>query len=181
MSTNRGAYLMARLTTKGIRAGMVLGGKPELDRMDIAASCSKLPSLDFHLIMAKYCDDVKSALDAMGELQGVMCEKSRVFADMDPFKRTTFAAAIIEEFVSDRRCRGCKGTGQKVEGSKVVQCTSCNGTGVRQTSLRRRASACGIPESTYRGSGMDKEYQAIIDHLLDIEISALSRISRRAS
>lgn len=172
---------MAKLTTKGIQAGMVIGGKPELDRMDIAASCSGLPSLDFHLIMAKYCDDVKSALDAMGELQVVMREQSQAFDDMDTRTRAVFAAAILEEFVSDRRCKGCKGIGQKVKASRVVKCEPCFGTGVRQVSLRRRAAACGMPESTYRGRGIDKEYQAIIDLLLEIEVGALSRISRRAS
>lgn len=179
--SNKAAYLMARLTTKGLQPGMIFGGTPELERMDIAAACSRLPSLDFHLIMAKYCDDVKSALDAMGELQDVMCERSPLFAEMSAFKRGAFAAAIIEEFVSDRRCRSCKGTGQKTEQSKIVQCKACSGIGVRPASLRRRAQSCDIPDATYRRHGYDRDYQVIIDHLLDIEIGALNKIARRAS
>lgn len=179
--SNKAAYLMARLTTKGIQPGMIHGGIPELERMDIAAACSRLPSLDFHLIMAKYCDDVKSALDAMGELQDVMCEHSPMFAEMSAFKRGAFAAAIIEEFVSDRRCRSCKGTGNRVEQSKIVQCKPCSGIGVKPASLRRRAQACGIPDATYRRHGYDPQYQVIMDYLLDMEISALSRINRKAS
>lgn len=172
---------MARLTTKGLQPDQIFGGKPAIEKMDIAAACSRLPSLHFHLLMAKYCDDVKSALDAMGELQDVMTAKSDTFAEMDPFKRTGFAAAILEEFVSDRRCRSCKGTGHKSEEARVVACKPCGATGVMSASIRRRSSSCGIPYSTYRDQGIDKHYQVVMDYLLEVEIGALAKVSRKAS
>lgn len=172
---------MARLTVKGIQPGMPFGGMPELTRTDIAAACTGLEPLHFHLIMAKYCDDVHSALKALGEVQDEMCERRSLWAEMDPIVRTKVAAALLEEFVSARRCRRCKGTGEGVEWKKVVPCKSCDGTGRMAVSAASRARACGIPESTFRSWGMMSPFQDMMDRLLDIEISALERVSRKAS
>lgn len=181
MSANRGAYLMARLTTKGIEPGMPFGGKPELEKMDIAAACSRLDTLSFHLVMAKYCDDVKSALKAVGELQDVMCRASSQWAEMDPFKRSAAACALIEEFVSSRRCRRCKGTGELVEQERVVTCAPCQGSGNKAVSATSRAEACGIPESTFRHQRLNERYQEMMRYLSDLELTALERVSRKAS
>lgn len=181
MSSNKGAYLMARLTTKGLSPGLIFGGKPELEKMDIAAACSRLESLPFHLIMAKYCDDVKSALDAIGELQEVMCKRSARIEALPVCKRTAMAAAMIQEFVSARRCGSCKGTGERLEGSRIEACKPCGGSGMKSVSIHARAKACGIPDATFRARQLNNPYQEIMDYLLDKEISALSRISRRAA
>lgn len=181
MSSNKGAYLMARLTTKGLSPELIFGGKPELEKMDIAAACSRLDSLPFHLIMAKYCDDVKSALDAIGELQEVICAKSQDLAELPVCRRSAVAAAMIQEFVSAKRCGSCKGRGEKLEQSSVKPCKPCNGTGIKSVSIHARAKNSGIPDQTFRAHNLNRPYQDIMDHLLDLEISALSRISRRAA
>lgn len=181
MSANKAAYLMARLTTKGIRPGMPFGGIPDLTKTDIAAACSRLRPLDFHLIMAKYCDDVHSALQAMGELQELLANWNQYFADMCPLKRNAMAAAMIDEFASAKPCRSCKGRGDKQEGSRIVACKACEGTGKKRISVTARAKACDIPESTFRGQRLNEPYQEIMRHLSDLEISALERISRKAS
>jgi hypothetical protein len=181
MSTNRGAYLMARLTTKGLQPGMIFGGKATLDRMDIAAACTRLPSLTFHLVMAKYCDDVKSALHAVGELQDVMCSRSAVWADMEPTRRTAVACALIEEFVSARKCPRCKGRGEVTEGARVVDCTPCQATGFKTISATARASACGMAESTFRHQRLNESFQDMIRYLNEVEISALESICRKTS
>lgn len=181
MSANRGAYLMARVATKGLQPGMIFGGTPELTKTDIAAACSRLQPMHFHLIMAKYCDDVHSALQALGELQEEMCLRAQVWADMEPIRRHYVAAAILEEFIGARKCRKCKGTGEEMEGSRVVSCKSCEGSGQRRVSEASRARACEIPESTFRFQKLNEPFQDIIRYLADIEISALERISRKAS
>lgn len=181
MSSTKGAYLMARLTTKGIRPGMPFGGIPELTKTDIAAACSRLHSLQFHLVMAKYCDDVYSALQAMGELQEVLANWKGAIADMCPIKRTAMTAAIIDEFVSAKRCGSCKGTGEKREGSSIVTCKVCDGSGQKRVSVTSRAKACEIPESTFRGHRLNESYQEVMRYLNDLEISSLERISRKAS
>lgn len=181
MSANKAAYLMARLTTKGIRPGMPFGGIPDLTKTDIAAACSRLKSLDFHLIMAKYCDDVHSALQAMGELQEFLANWNQAFADMCPIKRNVMAAAMINEFVSSRRCGSCKGIGEKREGSRIVDCKPCDGTGQKRISATARAKACDIPESTFRGQRLNELFEDVMRRLSDIEISALERISRKAA
>ncbi len=181
MSTNKAAYHMARLTPKGLQPDTIFGGTPELTMSDIAAACSRLQPLQFHLIMAKYCDDVRSALQAMAELQDEMCERSKVWADMEAIKRSYVAAALIEEFVGARKCRRCKGTGEVVEGSAVVGCRPCQGTGQRNASVTARAKACEIPESTFRSRAINEPYQEMIRVMADLEINALERISRRAS
>lgn len=181
MSETRGAYLMARLTTKGLKPDLIFGGKPELERMDIAAACVRLQPMVFHLIMAKYCDDVHSALQAMGELQEEMCERSPVWAEMDPLRRSYVAAAMVEEFVGARKCRRCKGTGDVVVDSKVASCPSCEGSGQKRPSVTARARASEIPESTFRSTGLNEPFQDMMRRLADLEISALERISRKAS
>lgn len=181
MSANRGAYMMARLTTKGLQPGMVFGGRPELEKMDIAAACSRIESLPFHLIMAKYCDDVKSALDAIGELQEVICERSQTFADLPVCRRTAIAAAMIQEFVSDRRCGSCKGRGEKLEHSSVKPCKPCGGSGIKIVSVHARAKASGIPDATFRAQKLNQPYQKIMEYIQDMELLALSKISRRAA
>lgn len=172
---------MARLTTKGIQAGAIFGGIPELSRTDIAAACTRLQPLHFHLIMAKYCDDVHSAIQALGELQEEMGYRAKVWAEMEPGKRTICAAAIIDEFVSAKKCRRCKGNGEVKEGALVVTCKTCDGSGHRSPSVTSRARACEIPESTFRSQRLNEPYQDIMRLLADIEISALERISRKAS
>jgi hypothetical protein len=172
---------MARLTTKGIRPGMPFGGTPELTRTDIAAACSRLKPLHFHLIMAKYCDDVHSALQAMGELQGVLANWNEALSEMCPVKRNVMAAAMISEFVSSRCCGRCKGTGEKLEGSRIVACKACEGSGKKKISATSRAKACEIPESTFRGQRLNEIFQDVMRHLSDIEVSALERISRKAA
>jgi len=181
MSATKAAYLMARLTTKGVQHGASFGGIPELSKTDIAAACTRLQSLDFHLIMAKYCDDVHSAIAALGELQEEMCHKNKLWADMERIRRNYVAAAMIEEFVGAKKCRRCKGTGDGLEWKKVVPCKSCGGTGLLTISATSRARACEIPESTFRSKRIMEPYQDIMRWLSDIEISALQRISRKAS
>lgn len=180
MSANRGAYLMARLTTKGLQPGMIFGGKAVLDKMDIAAACARLDSLSFHLIMAKYCDDVKSALEATGELQEVMCRRSDVWADMEPGRRAAISCALIEEFVSARKCKRCKGRGQVTEDTRVVNCKSCQATGFKSISATARAHACGIPESTFRHQKLNEPFHDMIRYLNEIETNSLERICRKA-
>jgi hypothetical protein len=181
MGTTKAVYLMARLTTKGIRPGMPIGGIPELTKTDIAAACSGLQSLHFHLVMAKYCDDVHGALQAMGELQELLANWNGFFADMCPMKRNAMAAAMIDEFVTSRRCGSCKGIGEKREESKIVECKVCQGSGKKQISVTARAKASGIPESTFRNHRLNEPFQEIMNHLIDIDNSSLERISRKAS
>lgn len=172
---------MARLTTKGLSPELIFGGKPELEKMDIAAACSRLESLPFHLIMAKYCDDVKSALDAIGELQEVICQRSPQLAALPVCRRAAVAAAMVQEFVSSRRCGSCKGRGEKVEGSSVKPCKACGGSGLKSISIHARAKASGIPDATFRAQRINEPYQDIMESMQDMEMAALSRISRRAA
>lgn len=181
MSANRVAYLMARLTARGAQPDQVFGGKPALDKMDIAAACAKLRSLPFHFIMAKYCDDFQSALRAVGELQDVMCQKSPQWADMDPLKRAHAACALVAEFIGARKCPRCGGRGSVVENSSVVDCKPCDGTGFKAMSASARAKACGIPESTFRYQRLNDRFQDMIRYLNEAEINALESISRRVS
>lgn len=160
---------------------MPVGGVPEFSKTDIAAACSRIDSLDFHLLMAKYCDDVHSALRAMGELQHVLSRKSDHLSSMSPLKRHAMAAAMIEEFVSARRCKRCKGTGEKLEGSRVVFCRVCDGSGQKRVSATARAKACDVPESTFRTHKLNETFQEVMRELSDREIEALERISRKAS
>ena len=178
---SKAAYLMARLTARGIQPGMSFGGIPELTKTDIAACCSGLPSLAFHLMMAKYCDDVFSAREAVGELQERMCNKSAILADLDPIKRTLIAAWLVSDFKEANRCRRCKGTALQVEDSKIVQCKRCKGEGKEAASSRSRADWMKIPETTWRESGLNKECEFMERDLADMEISALYRVARKAS
>lgn len=170
---------MARLTTKGLEPGTIFGGKATLAKMDIAAACSRLPSLTFHLVMAKYCDDVHSALKAVGELQEFMCRKGSVWADMEPARRAAIACAVIEEFVSSKRCKRCKGRGTETQNNKVEDCPRCQGSGVKPVSVSARAKACGIPESTFRHQRLNHQFQDIIRYLWEMEITAFDSITRK--
>jgi len=181
MSTNRGAYLMARLTTKGLSPGIIFGGKAALEKMDVAAACTRLDSLSFHLVMAKYCDDVKSALNAVGELQEVMRRRGAVWSDMSDKRRRAVACALIEEVVSERKCGRCKGTGQITKDTRVINCTSCQATGFKAISATARASACGIPESTFRHQRLNESFQDMVRYLNETEVNALESICRKAS
>ena len=181
MSAEKAAYLMARLPAKGIQAGMPFGGIPELTKTDIAAACSRLGSLQFHLVMAKYCDDVYSALKAVGEVQQEMRIRDSVWREMEPRRLQCIAAAIIDEVVGARRCRRCKGTGSTLNGTTIVTCPSCEGSGKRSISATSRAKSCGIPESTYRSQQINERFDVIARYLIDLEMGALERISRKAS
>ena len=181
MSATKAVYLMARMTVKGSQAGMPFGGIPELTKTDIAASCSKLGSLQFHLVMAKYCDDVYSALKAVGEVQEEMQIRDSLWRGMEPRRLQCIAAAIIDEFVGAKRCRRCKGRGEVPQAAKVVPCPACDATGKQPISATSRAKASGIPESTYRSQRINEKFEDIARRLIDLEMEALERISRKAS
>jgi hypothetical protein len=181
MGAEKAVFLMARLTTKGLQPGMMFGGIPELSRTDIAAACAKLPPLQFHLVMAKYCDDVESVFMALAELQAVMIARNPIWKEMEPRRRTCITASMLDEFVAAKRCRRCKGTAEVVEEKKVVTCKSCSGTGHLIISESSRARSCGIPKTTFREHGLMKPFSDIMWYLADIEMSALSYISRKAS
>lgn len=172
---------MARLTTKGLQAGMIFGGIPELTRTDIAAACSGLEPLHMHLIMAKYCDDIHSALAALNEIQDLMCDKSRFWADCDAGIRYKIGLAMVQEFVSATRCRSCKGTGSKTVDSKIADCKGCGGSGNADKSAASRARMSGIPETTYRKYGLNDPFTDMMRYLDDIEIRSIERIARKAS
>ena len=120
MTTNRGAYLMARITSHGLQVDTIFGGRPELEKMDIAAACTGLESLDYHLIMAKYCDDVRSALDAAGELDCRMAQTSETLANLEPQQRSAMALFMVQDFVSPKKCRWCKGRKEVKNGGRFV-------------------------------------------------------------
>ena len=181
MGAEKAVYLMARLPAKGIQAGMPFGGIPELTKTDIAAACSRLGSLQFHLVMAKYCDDVYSALEAVGEVQQEMRIRDSVWREMEPRRLQCIAAAIIDECVSAKRCRSCKGRGEVQQATKLVPCAPCDATGKRPISATSRARACGIPESTYRSQQINERFDVISRYLIDLEMGALERISRKTS
>ena len=179
--SEKAVYLVARLTAKGIQPGMPFGGIPDLTKTDIAAACSGTHSLQFHLVLAKYCDDVYSALKAVGELMGEMRMRDSVWREMEPQKLQCVAAMIIDEFVAAKRCRSCKGTGEVKSGTTIVTCKPCQGSGKRLISATSRAKAIGMPESTYRNQQLNERVDRLVRYLIDLEIGALERISRRAS
>ena len=181
MGAEKAVFLMARLTTKGLQPGMMFGGTPELSRTDIAAACTRLPSLHFHLVMAKYCDDVASAFMALAELQAEMVVRDLVWKEMEPRRLTCIAASMLDEFVAAKRCRTCKGTAEVKEGNKVVPCKACGATGHLVISESSRARSCGIPKTTFRDQGLMRPFSDVMWRLADIEMNALERISRKAS
>jgi len=181
MSADKAVYLVARLTAKGIQPGMPFGGIPDLTKTDIAAACSGTHSLQFHLILAKYCDDVYSALKAVGELMEEMRIRDGVWREMEARRLQCVAATIIDEFVAAKRCRSCKGTGEVKNGTTIVTCKPCEGGGKRPISATSRAKLIGMPESTYRSQQLNERFDRLARYLIDLEMGALERISRKAS
>lgn len=181
MSTNRGAYLMARITSHGLQVDTIFGGKPELEKMDVAAACTGLSSLDYHLVMAKYCDDVRSAIDAAGELDYQMAQAFEVLAGLEPQQRSAMALFMVQDFVSPKKCRWCKGRKEVKNGGRLVECGGCSGTGVKLPSVNARAKACGIPESTWRHKGLTAAYDRVMSAVEQSELAALMAISKKAS
>ena len=147
--------------------------------MDVAAACTKLHPLEFHLVMAKYCDDVDSAYKAMGELDEFMCNCSEKLADLEPQKRSALAAFMVTEFVSSQNCKSCKGTGENRSGPRIVACKCCDGTGFRRSSEHARSRACNVPRTSWRHKGLNSEYDNIAGLLESFEAAALARISRK--
>lgn len=62
----------------------------------------------------------------------------------------TLAAAVIGEIAKRPHCHACEGRGEVMSGDLRVMCKVCGGSGVVAVSDRRRASALGRDESTYR-------------------------------
>jgi len=172
---------MAKMACHGLRPGLIFGGKADLDKMDVAAACSGLSSLDYHLVMAKYCDDVRSAITAVGELDELMAATSEQLAAIEPQSRSALAAFMIQDFVSPKKCRWCKGRGETKTGNRFVECGGCNGTGTKLPSANARAKACDIPESTWRSKNLSRDYDRIMNMVEQAETSALMAISRKAS
>lgn len=62
----------------------------------------------------------------------------------------TRACAVIGEIAKRPHCAACEGRGQAMLGELLVPCKTCGGSSLGAVSDRRRASALGRDESTYR-------------------------------
>jgi len=63
----------------------------------------------------------------------------------------SLAGAVINEIATRPHCHSCEGRGGTMAGDRRVVCKVCSGSGLGAVSDRRRASALGRDESTYRG------------------------------
>lgn len=133
------AAQLARLTARGLQiTGDHGGGHPAwLTPMDVAAACAGIPEPHGSLLLAKYCDDQRAAVRAIG---AVVDDLMRAGCALNAM---ILAVVVIELHISGPKCSRCSGRGQITRRNGVVSnCERCSGTGrlsAPSTEIARRA------------------------------------------
>lgn len=173
---------MAKMTGKGLGPDVIFGGITSIDRMDVAAACSNLSDLEYYLVRVKYCGDLSSVSKAVSLTEEYLSAESTKLAELDQPRRGAMASLMIQELVTENRCRKCQGSGRVAKKDKSLQdCPSCEGSGRRTPSTLGRANSCGIPESTWRHQRLGEVFDRILGKLEVAEAHALDFVSRKVS
>ena len=89
----------------------------------------------------------------------------------------TLAMAVIGEIAHRPHCASCEGKGQKLSGELLMKCKVCGGSGLGQASDRRRATAIGRDESSYRERWRGV-YEWLLDTMWEAEQDAAAAMAR---
>ena len=86
------------------------------------------------------------------------------------------ARAAVTEFIDPCTCPVCKGTKERRQGPKSVQCPRCEGTGRISWSGNVRAELSGLSPSTWRskGSSWPARYKRALALLYSLELQAVA-------
>jgi hypothetical protein len=181
MSATKAGYLMAKMTAKGIDLKAVGGGTVHIDGMHIAAACSGLENLSYLLVLAKYCDDVRAALDAVS-LVSREIERRHPFNSLENRECVQrVVATAISEWASGTPCRRCKGRGDlHPTDSPVKPCQDCSGTGQKTPTDQTRSRAARIGTKWWSENKIGDEVMALRDRFSGIENAALWQIYNHA-
>lgn len=92
------------------------------------------------------------------------------------------AGAIVEEMASAGCCRACQGLRIQPakDGSGVVECESCDGSGIESWSGRQRARTIGADHSAYRRY-WQPVYEWMLEHMRAAESLAARDFNRTVS
>lgn len=169
------AAQLARLTARGLQiTGDHGGGHPAwLTPMDIAACIAGIKEPHGSLLMAKYCNDQRAALKAIG---GVTDDLLRAGCALNA---QLLAVVVIELHLKDRLCSRCKGRGTKTRrDGLVVNCERCEGKGRTSAASTEIAGRARLKVEDYR-----KHCKAAVQQVqraIEIgEVDALAHVFRR--
>jgi len=181
MSTNRGAYLMAKMTAKGMDLRATHGGTVHIDSMHVAASCAGLPKMSYLLISAKYCDDVQCALECVSRVADSIQEEPLFSEIKDRAAIQRVAALAVNEWLTGTICSRCKGRKELYPTDGPVKaCHVCGGTGRLKPSDQTRSRRAGISTKWWTENKVGDYIMDLRDGFSQIENSALWHIYRKA-
>lgn len=153
------AEWIAKLTAKSIRiTGEGFGGTAQVTWGDIAASLSGTNRLGYLLLLAKYADDRRANSLFIGELAKEIKKERNCTINI----ALRVAVACSFSVINPMRCHNCHGRTvvfPKKKGKTILEtfrkCSTCDGTGYRQLSERKKSDIAGIPSSTWHDSWKD--------------------------
>lgn len=153
----------ARLTRRDLHDKLAIVQFEEFDRlMDTLRAAQLAAHLAEH-------DGLGSRTKAQTRLEDV---RAQMWPGIGPHTRYRFVReAVLAEMATPAICTACAGRGQILRETLVVVCATCNGIGRKQVSARRRATAIGCDESSYRRSWR-LPYEYLLAYCVDAEDKA---------
>jgi hypothetical protein len=162
--------LLTILLPKSLDMGSIGSGKSHdsITPQEISTilSYADLVKTELNILMGKYLEDESATRELIKYVE------SRIGIEDKKLVKKISHTAVTELF-TDTTCFFCNGTGQLVFQDSVDKCPHCH-NGIFVWSDASRSAIMGLKKGVYMK--IKKDYRELINHLIDVEHSALEKL-----
>jgi hypothetical protein len=162
--------LLTILLPKSLDMGSIGSGKSHdsITPQEISTilSYADLVKTELNILMGKYLEDESATRELIKYVESCI-----EIEDKKLVKKISHTA--VTELFTDTTCFFCNGTGQLVFQDSVDKCPHCH-NGIFVWSDASRSAIMGLKKGVYMK--IKKDYRELINHLIDVEHSALEKL-----
>ena len=162
--------LLSILLPKSLDMGSIGSGKSNdsitPQEVSTILAYANLNKVELNLLMSKYLEDESARHDLIKHAESFLKIKDREVA------KKIAHTGVIEVF-TDTTCFFCNGTGQLVFNDSIDKCLHCH-EGIFVWSDFSRSAIMKLKKGEYMR--IRKNYKELVNHLIDIEQSALEKL-----
>jgi len=162
--------LLTILLPKSLDMGSIGSGKSHdsitPQEVSTILAYANLVKTELNILMGKYLEDESATRELIKYVE------SRIEIEDKKLVKKISHTAVTELF-TDTTCFFCNGTGQLVFQDSVDKCPHCH-NGIFVWSDTSRSAIMGLKKGVY--IKIKKDYRELINHLIDVEHSALEKL-----
>ena len=162
--------LLTILLPKSLDMGSIGSGKSHdsitPQEVSTILAYANLVKTELNILMGKYLEDASATRELIKYVE------SRIEIEDKKLVKKISHTAVTELF-TDTTCFFCNGTGQLVFQDSVDKCPHCH-NGIFVWSDTSRSAIMGLKKGVY--IKIKKDYRELINHLIDVEHSALEKL-----